>query len=224
MPAKNPIHTILFDLDGVLWFSTDAHRFAFQRALKELKLPWEMTRAQFSHVAGMTTEKAFLEWMKPHRVRVSKQLLDRFSHRKRYWALHYLARNAPLQKRLVSTLRRLGQTRTLGLVSASHPRTVSLFLKRSGTRRFFKVVLSSREIPVSKPSPRGYITALRRLGATANTALAVEDTISGIQAAKGARIQVLGMRGTCDPAQLRRAGAFALVNSISDLLRYAPDR
>ena len=48
-------------------------------------------------------------------------------------------------------------------------------------------------------------------------AIAVEDTVSGTHAARGAGIPVIGMRGTCAPQLLRRAGAFKIVSRITDL-------
>ena len=49
-------------------------------------------------------------------------------------------------------------------------------------------------------------------------------TVSAVNgSAVGAGIPVIGMRGTCAPALLRKAGAFKTVSRITELLSYAAD-
>jgi HAD superfamily hydrolase (TIGR01509 family) len=57
-----------------------------------------------------------------------------------------------------------------------------------------QVVISADDVLTGKPSPEGYLTAARRLGAGADTAVVFEDAEAGILAARaaGARTVVVG--------------------------------
>lgn len=222
MPIKKN-RAILFDLDGVLWFSVDAHRHAFENAFAEMGHPWRFSKRAFSPYSGMTTEKALHHVLKDHHIRWSAGQQAEFSRIKRFWALRLLEKEARLQTKLLPTLKRLSRTHRLGLVSSGHPHTIDVFLRRSRTRRMFDVILSNGDVPFSKPHPRIYQTAIRRLKMNPKDAVAIEDTVSGTHAAKGAGIPVIGMRGTCAPQLLRRAGAFKIVSQITDLLNHAAD-
>ena len=224
MRTKKPIgrpRAILFDLDGVLWFSVDVHRLAFQKAFQEMGVPITYSKHAFSPYSGMTTEKALQHVLKDQKIRWSAKRQAEFSDRKRIWALRYLQKDAKLQKQLYPTLKRLHRTLRIGLVSSGHPHSIEVFLRRSRARRLFSVVLSHGDVPFSKPHPRIYKTALTRLKLQPHEAVAVEDTVSGTQSARGAGIAVIGMRGTCAPKLLRQAGAFKIVSRITDLLHYA---
>jgi HAD superfamily hydrolase (TIGR01509 family) len=215
---KTKPKALLFDLDGVLWFSVDAHRQAFEKAFREMGLPLRFTRRRFSPYSGMTTEKALEHVLKDRQIHWNQQRRDRFSEVKRIWAMRYLPTRAPLQARLLATLKQLHRCYRLAIVSSGHPRTVSLFLTRSRARRFFDAAISHADVGVSKPSPKVYRTALRKLRLHPKEALAIEDTVSGTRSAVGAGIPVIGMRGTCAPHLLRKAGAFKTISRITDLL------
>jgi len=218
---RAPLKAFLFDLDGVLWFSVDAHRLAFQKAFHEMGIPWTFPRHGFAPYSGMTTERALERVLEDRGVRWTARRRAEFGRIKRRWALRFLRRSASLQLRLYPTLQKLQLTYDLALVSSAHPETVKIFLQRSRTGRFFKAVLSSGNVPYSKPDPRIYKEAVRRLGIRPKEGVAVEDTVSGTQAAIGAGLHVIGMRGTCAPRLLIQSGAFKTIGKITDLLSYA---
>lgn len=65
---------------------------------------------------------------------------------------------------------------------------------------------------IQKPKPHVYNHAMRKLGITSSYAIAVEDSVTGIQAAKGAGIKVFGYLGLAknqdaERAKLSAAGA-----------------
>lgn len=214
---------LLFDLDGVLWDSVNAHREAFIKAFREMNLPWTLPAGVFKHVSGMTTENAIRHILKERNVHWTKRQLDTFSQIKRVWALRTLPTKAKIHPQLIRTLQRLQPHYRLGLVSAGHPRTIALFLKRSKTQRYFDAVLTSRDVRYSKPHPQIYRAALRKLKVRPEDALAVEDAVSGVQSASGAGIRVWGLKGTVAPAALRKAGAVKIISKLSELIDYAFD-
>jgi HAD superfamily hydrolase (TIGR01509 family) len=214
MPIRK---AVLLDLDGVLWSSVEAHRLAFEQTLREQGYQRNFPRHFFTHLAGMTTEKAFETFLKENKIPRTTQRVEIFSKRKRTLALRYLQSKTKLHPSLLPTLRKLHHRYRLALVSTGHHDSIMLFLRRSKARRLFDVVLTHRDVPVSKPSPKIYQTALRLLGIKPQEAVAVEDTVSGVRAAARSGIPVIGMRGTTPPRQLRKAGVHRIISSLAQV-------
>jgi HAD superfamily hydrolase (TIGR01509 family) len=74
----------------------------------------------------------------------------------------------------------------VGLASASDRAWVTGHLERLGLHVHFDTVKTRDDVPVGKPDPAVYRAALEALGLAAAEAVAFEDSMNGIAAAKGA--------------------------------------
>jgi HAD superfamily hydrolase (TIGR01509 family) len=72
------------------------------------------------------------------------------------------------------------------------------------------------ELERAKPDPLPYQTALTRLGAEAGRSVAFEDSLSGLSAAKGAGLAVVGLTTTLAADKLLAAGAEIAVADFND--------
>jgi beta-phosphoglucomutase len=72
------------------------------------------------------------------------------------------------------------------------------------------------ELERAKPDPLPYRTALARLGAEAACSVAFEDSLSGLSAAKGAGLAVVGLTTTLAADKLLAAGADIAVADFAD--------
>jgi HAD superfamily hydrolase (TIGR01509 family) len=92
-------------------------------------------------------------------------------------------------------LRDLKQRGTpLGLVSNSPLRFVQRSLEIVGFVDRFDVVLSAHEVAAPKPAPDPYLEACRRLGVEAGpSVVALEDSPTGVAAARAAGLTVIGI-------------------------------
>jgi beta-phosphoglucomutase len=82
-------------------------------------------------------------------------------------------------------------------------------------RRMTELVIGD-ELERAKPDPLPYRTGLQRLGATADRALAFEDSLPGIRAAHGAGIATYGIRTAHPDAALLGSGAVAAITDFTD--------
>lgn len=87
----------------------------------------------------------------------------------------------------------------VGLASSSTCEWVTGHLERLGLRPYFDILVASDDVPRTKPDPALYRTALERLNACPENALAFEDSLNGLLAAKGA-----GLRCVVVPTPLTR--------------------
>jgi HAD superfamily hydrolase (TIGR01509 family) len=82
----------------------------------------------------------------------------------------------------------------IGLVSNSPLVFVQRSLEIAGFSNHFDVVLSAHEVAAPKPAPDPYLEACRRLGVEAGpTVVALEDSPTGVAAARAAGLTVIGI-------------------------------
>jgi HAD superfamily hydrolase (TIGR01509 family) len=80
----------------------------------------------------------------------------------------------------------------------------------------FPIVVIGEELARGKPDPLPYLTALERTGATAEHALAFEDSATGVRAAASAGIWTVGLMTALDEAALRAEGARQVAADFTD--------
>jgi sugar-phosphatase len=80
-----------------------------------------------------------------------------------------------------------------------------------------RVLVCADEITHGKPDPEGYLTAAERLGKAPEECVVVEDTPTGLQAARAAGMQSIGIAGTYP------APALAIADLVVPSLAALPD-
>ena len=99
----------------------------------------------------------------------------------------------PLIDGAVEAVERFAAHWPLGLASSSNRELIDLVLELSGLAPFFRVTVSSEEVPRGKPAPDVYLEAARGLGVPPENCAAVEDSRNGIRAAKAAGMRVIAI-------------------------------
>jgi HAD superfamily hydrolase (TIGR01509 family) len=95
-------------------------------------------------------------------------------------------------RELLGRLRERGTP--IGLVSNSPLAFVRRSLELVGFENHFDVVLSAHEVAAPKPAPDPYLEACRRLGVEAGpSVVALEDSPTGVAAARAAGLTVIGV-------------------------------
>ena len=93
---------------------------------------------------------------------------------------------------------------------------VDLLLNALGLAERLPIQIIGPELARAKPDPAPYLAALRETGADAAHSIAFEDSLSGLRAAVGAGLTVVGMTTALDEATLQRAGATIAVADFTD--------
>ena len=113
---------------------------------------------------------------------------------------------------------RLAARWPLGLASSSNREVIDLVLDLSGLGRFFRVTVSSEEVPRGKPAPDVYLEAARGLGVPPERCAAVEDSHNGIRSAKAAGMRVIAIPNpSYPPDEEALAGADVVLASLDEL-------
>lgn len=118
----------------------------------------------------------------------------------------------------IELVRRLtGRTR-LGLASNSPRLLVDTALRTAGLTDAFEVIVTSDDVEHAKPAPDLYLLACERLGVEPSDALALEDSPSGVAAAKAAGLTCIAVPQF---AETDVSEADRVIDSLEELLAEA---
>ena len=191
-------------MDGVLIDSGAHHRHAWRALLTELGAEpadpeyWRLT-------IGRPSEEAIPLLLGR---RVSGAEARRLARRKR--DLYQERAQTGLEPvpgvgQFLESLARLGIARGVG-TSASRWDAERL-LDDLGLLRFFDVMVTADDVMLGKPDPEVWTQAARRLRVPAERCVVFEDALVGVQAARAARMRVIGVTTAHSDAELLAAGA-----------------
>jgi HAD superfamily hydrolase (TIGR01509 family) len=127
----------------------------------------------------------------------------------------------PLRPGVRETLEALRGRVRLALVTGSSRESLDLVHRHTGLLPWFECIVTKEHFEYSKPDPEAYLTALRRLGLTAERCLAVEDSPRGLAAAVAAGLRCvlvpteLTALDLCAPGARIRADATAVLGMIA---------
>jgi HAD superfamily hydrolase (TIGR01509 family) len=107
----------------------------------------------------------------------------------------------------------------LAIASGSPLQLIEAAVDGCGWRPHFRALCSSEPHGPGKPAPDVYLAAARALGVLAERCLAVEDTPTGVRAAKAAGMTCFSVpsREYCTEQDVRAAGADAVLATLEEL-------
>jgi HAD superfamily hydrolase (TIGR01509 family) len=122
----------------------------------------------------------------------------------------------PSAKPVLQELRRMNLR--LAVATSSVSASARPFLDRHNLTAFFNVIVTGDEIERGKPHPDIYLRAADKLGLAADACLVIEDALSGIAAAKAAKMRVAAIpdRRFVDPREYEKKADYVL-GSLSEI-------
>lgn len=213
MSLTGRIRGIAFDLDGVLIHSTGCHRSAFEQVLQG----WGIGDFDYSRYAGWRTPEVIAAEFRRHRIPADAGTIRAAAERKTTLARQMLAEINPVPADCRGVLEQLAKAYRLALASSGSSGSVESFLRVNRFENVFQSVLSGEDVSNAKPDPEVYRRSFAALGLAPDACVVVEDAVSGIEAARGAGADAIGITGTCQASTLREAGARHVIDSLSEL-------
>lgn len=174
--------TVILDIDGTLVATAPIHRQAFQEVLGDHGISRDP-----DPFLGLSTERAFEEML---RDRPGLMDISVLADEKRRRATELMSA-APdlLIPGAIDVLNELSELYRLALCSSGSRRTVTVARERGLPVDLCEVVITAEDCLESKPHPEPYLMCLARLGVSADSAMAVEDTVVGISSALAAGVR-----------------------------------
>ncbi len=191
----------LFDLDGVIIDSEPLHVQAFKQVLE--KYGKVLSDDQYKqYFAGKTDKEGFAAYFNNFPVNVELSVIQEVKNR----AYEQLA-SIKLEPYpgIVNLIRTLSARMPLALVTGSLSSEARIALKACGVLDSFAVIVSADDIKNGKPDPEGYLKAALLLEVNPENCVVIEDSPSGIFAAKRAGIDCIAVTTTHTREELSNA-------------------
>ncbi|MBF0354388.1 MAG: HAD-IA family hydrolase [Alphaproteobacteria bacterium] len=193
------LQALIFDLDGTLADTEEAHRQAFNEAFLAFNLGWDWDPKLYKHLLTIAGGKERLFAYAP----APQQEILAGLHAETLAKLHaektkrYRAKVVdgevglrPGVAHLINEAKASGLK--LGLASTTSRANVKELLNvffRKGNP--FQAIVAGEDVKAKKPDPEVYLKTLAKLGVAPQAALAIEDSVPGLKAATAAGIRCL---------------------------------
>ncbi|WP_201742182.1 HAD family hydrolase [Mangrovicoccus ximenensis] len=191
------LRALIFDVDGTLAETEEAHRRAFNETFAAAGLCWHWTATDYRRLLKITGGK---ERMRAWRDGIGSGpdedgIAELHRQKTRRYGRIIACGEVPLRPGVAGLLR---GARAVGLrlaVATTTARPNVDVLVRAATGRaagdIFEVIAAGDEVAEKKPAPDVYLLALSRLGLEPGQAVAFEDSRNGLLSARGAGLDVV---------------------------------
>jgi beta-phosphoglucomutase family hydrolase len=193
--------TILWDMDGVISDSYSLHFAAWQETFAKRGI--EFAKEDFTKLFG--TRNDFIVRSIMGREFPEKDV-EIMVHEKEETFRRKATGNIkpfPGVVRLLNSLKK-GNFK-LGLASSAPKENIDLAFSELNLTGIFNCIVSGQEVTESKPSPQIYLLAAKKLEATPNDCVVIEDSPLGVKAAKTAGMKCLAITNTHPRQELEKA-------------------
>ena len=193
------IEALIFDVDGTLADTEEAHRVAFNLAFERHRLGWSWSRAEYRMLLNVTGGKeriaAYISEL-PVDAAARKRLLELVpavhAEKTRFYSSVVSDGGVPLREGVTPLLDdALAAGCRLAIASTTTAVNIDALLGATlGPRGLdmFSVIACGDQVRAKKPAPDIYRLALANLGLTPERAIAFEDSPNGLAAANAASL------------------------------------
>lgn len=204
-----PSAAVIFDVDGVLVDSYQAHFASWRQLYGELGRDY--TETAFAADFGRTSRDILRRTLGPETTDERIQTLDQ---RKEALFREILRADFPAMDGAIELIEALAADGfAIAVGSSGPPENIQLTLEKLGCADHVGAIVTGADVQRGKPDPQVFRLAAERLGMPAISCAVIEDAVHGIEAARRAGMIAIALTGTAAREQL------AAANLVVDSLR-----
>ena len=186
---------ILFDHDGVLVDTEFWYYKAGERALADVGLTLDKDQYLQDMNQGLGT------WAQARAAGIDEQTISRQREVRNDYYQEYLRTEAIEIEGVVETLAELSKYVRMAIVTTAKRVDFDIIHEKRQIRKFMDFVLVREDYKLAKPHPEPYLTGIKRLGATKEETMVVEDSSRGLNSAVAAGIDCVIVHNDFTKAQ-----------------------
>jgi beta-phosphoglucomutase len=188
-PQLMPPKAILFDFDGVIADTENQHIAAWQRTLAVMG--WQVLDEVAARSAEIDDREFLAELFALRGIKSAK--IEEWLIRKQLLTVQLLKEAPRLFPGVADLVKKLRGRVRLGVVSGTWRENIQAVLEVAGLAGSFDLIVGKEDVTSVKPAPDAYQLALKRIRLVAKSTVAIEDSPSGLAAARAAGIRAIAV-------------------------------
>ena len=184
-----PPRALLLDFDGVIADTENIHIAAWQRTFA--RLGWELSDEACTRAVEID-DRDFLSEVFAQK-KITEGDVEGWVRAKQTLTRAMLADSPRVYPGVAALVRAAGSRARLAVVSTTWRENVETVVAAAGLAAAFATIVAKEDVQDPKPAPECYRLALERLGVPAGAAVALEDSPTGLAAARAAGIRVVAV-------------------------------
>jgi HAD superfamily hydrolase (TIGR01509 family) len=211
--SENPYDfAVIFDMDGVVVDSNPFHRRALVQFCQ--KHGYRLTEDQMKAKIFGRTNKEWLTDLLGGSITPNK-IKEYEDEKESQFRKDYAPHVKPI-KGLIRFLGALKRSNIKMALASSAPRlNVDFILRKTKTADCFEIIIDGDSIERGKPHPEIYLKTAKAIGFISKKCIVIEDSLSGVEAAKRAGCKVVGITTTHSPREL--ASTDLVINDFDEM-------
>ena len=213
---------VIFDFDGVIVDTEKIHYQAFQEVLSPLGLAYSWDEYKKTYM-GFDDRDAFKEVFKSKEKLLPLDRLDELIAVKAHIFEDVVSKGVSAYPGVIDLLDELRlKNIPLAIASGALKSDILPILTQLDIKKHFTVIITAEDVQQSKPDPASYVLASKLLTqhhqlANDSKIYAIEDTLAGIQSAKGAGLHVIAVTNSYE-ASILEVKADRVVDSLQKIV------
>lgn len=180
---------MLFDMDGVLVDSEPIHFAGRKRTLRRYGL--EITDEELTHYTGILSRGFLRDIAEKRGVEIPIDEAVKFA------PIDFQTEFERSEIKPIDGIRDLldglaAKNIPMAIASSSNPQLIREMVRRLDIEKYFTALISGHEVKQSKPAPDIYLKAAESVGVAPENCVVLEDSHSGVIAAKAAGMYCIG--------------------------------
>ena len=217
------LRVLIFDFDGIIADAEPLHLEAFREVLRRDGI--EISEKEYyERYLALDNRTFFIEILKDSDRDFDDLTIEDYIERKSSLFYKYLKEDIKLFPGVKEFVSRMNERYMLAIGSGALRYEIEFILEGAGIRDKFLAIVSAEDVQKCKPDPEVFLKALRRINenldpeikpVSASECLVIEDSFSGIRAAKAAMMKTLAVTNSYSLERLSEADL--IVKTLEDV-------
>ena len=211
------IEAIVYDFDGVIVDSEPLHYRSFLRVVEPMGIRFSY-ETYMRHYIGFDDRDGFRAMAADHGVELGEARLTELIEAKARAFEQVVADGIEPFPGVRELIEATAKAMPIAICSGALRSDIDAILPavlENGYADWFKAIVTADDVARSKPDPQSYALACERLGVSPASALAIEDTPTGLMSARDAGMRTLAVTNTWPAEELTDADH--VVHSLAEL-------